>query len=101
MKDEAQIQITDIHFYEGGSIEASGTVESEPVQCEIQGRDFERLLKKGFDYLDDDNNYTGRMDDFGGLHLLAKLEGAVVWHRFNLNGTIKQLLIEEYHKQIS
>ena len=95
---EAEITIDSIVFEKGGAIFFEGTVEGTPIEGSIEGRDFEGLLKKGFDYLNDDNDYIGRMDDFGGLHLLAKLDGAVVWHHFNLNPIIKDRLLEQYHK---
>ncbi len=95
---EAEITIDLIVFEKGGAIFFEGIVEGTPTEGSIEGRDFEGLLKKGFDYLNDDNDYIGRMDDFGGLHLLAKLDGAVVWHHFNLNPIIKGRLLEQYHK---
>ncbi len=98
MKDPAEITIDSIEFEKGGAIFFEGTVEGTPLEALIEGRDFERLLKKGFDYLNEDNDYIGRLDDFGGLHLLAKLDGAVVRHHLNLNLMIKGRLSEQYHK---
>ena len=96
---EAEITIDSTVFLKGGAIFFEGTVEGTPTEGSIEGRDFERLLRKGFDYLNDDNDYIGRMDDFEGLHLLAKLDGAVAWHHFNLNPIIEGRLLEQYHNQ--
>jgi len=102
----AKIEIDEIVFEKAGRLWYSGTVEGEPFEGDLLKchKDFDLILPKvepgvSFNFIDQDDLCSGTMDDFGNLHWLIKIDGAIKERRIYLKPIVETLLYEKYINQ--